>query len=37
VYKTISDQHGKFSLFEVLSGAITPDLPLTSAPARLNR
>ncbi|MDR1329842.1 MAG: elongation factor G [Oscillospiraceae bacterium] len=31
VYKTISDQYGKFSLFKVLSGKITPDLTLTNA------
>jgi elongation factor G len=31
VYKTISDQYGKFSLFKVLSGKITPDLTLINA------
>ncbi len=31
VYKTISDQFGKFSLFKVVSGKVTPDLTLTNA------
>ncbi|NLB29620.1 MAG: elongation factor G, partial [Clostridiales bacterium] len=31
VYKTLSDQYGKFSLFKVISGKITPDLSLTNA------
>ena len=31
VYKTLSDQYGKFSLFKVLSGKITPDTILTNA------
>jgi len=31
VYKTLSDQYGKFSLFKVLSGKITPDTMLTNA------
>lgn len=28
VYKTVSDQYGKFSFFKVLSGKITPDMTL---------
>ena len=31
VYKTVSDQFGKFSLFKVVSGKVTPDLTLTNA------
>ena len=31
VYKTISDQFGKFSLFKVISGKVTPDMVLTNA------
>lgn len=31
VYKTISDQFGKFSLFKVISGKVTPDLTLINA------
>ncbi len=31
VYKTISDQFGKFSLFKVISGIVTSDMTLTNA------
>ena len=31
VYKTISDQFGKFSLFKVVSGKVTADMTLTNA------
>jgi elongation factor G len=31
VYKTISDQYGKFSLFKVMSGKVTADMVLTNA------
>ena len=31
VYKTISDQYGKFSLFKVISGKVTPDMTLVNA------
>ncbi len=31
VYKTISDQFGKFSLFKVVSGKVTPDMTLVNA------
>jgi elongation factor G len=31
VYKTISDQYGKFSIFKVLSGKVTTDFTLTNA------
>ena len=31
VYKTMSDQFGKFSLFKVISGKVTPDMTLTNA------
>lgn len=31
VYKTVSDQYGKFSFFKVLSGKVTPDMVLTNA------
>ena len=35
VFKTISDQYGKYSMIKVLSGVITSDLPWsTPAPAR---
>ena len=30
VYKTVSDQYGKFSFFKVLSGKVTPDMALTN-------
>ena len=30
VYKTISDKFGKFSLFKVISGKVTPDMTLTN-------
>ena len=30
VYKTVSDQYGKFSLFKVVSGKITPDVTLVN-------
>ncbi|MCL2409707.1 MAG: elongation factor G [Oscillospiraceae bacterium] len=30
VYKTISDQYGKFSIFKVLSGKVTADMQLTN-------
>ncbi len=30
VFKTISDQFGKFSLFKVVSGKVTPDMTLTN-------
>ena len=30
VYKTLSDQYGKFSIFKVLSGKVTPDSQLTN-------
>ena len=30
IYKTISDQYGKFSLIKVLSGKVTPDTNLTN-------
>ena len=30
VYKTLSDQYGKFSIFKVLSGKVTSDLQLTN-------
>jgi len=30
VYKTLSDQYGKFSLFKVLSGKVTADMQLTN-------
>ena len=30
VYKTISDQFGKFSMFKVISGKITPDMTLVN-------
>ena len=31
VYKTISDQFGKFSMFKVVSGKVTPDMTLVNA------
>ena len=31
VYKTMSDQFGKFSMFKVISGKVTPDMTLTNA------
>ena len=31
VFKTISDQYGKYSFVKVLSGSITPDLPMVNA------
>jgi elongation factor G len=31
VYKTLSDQYGKFSFFKVLSGKVTPDMSLLNA------
>ena len=31
VYKTISDQFGKFSLFKVISGKVTPDMTVVNA------
>lgn len=31
VFKTVSDQYGKFSFVKVLSGSITPDMPLVDA------
>ncbi len=31
VFKTVSDQYGKYSFVKVLSGAITPDLPMVNA------
>ncbi|MEG1633048.1 MAG: elongation factor G [Oscillospiraceae bacterium] len=31
VYKTISDQFGKFSMFKVVSGKVTPDMTLANA------
>lgn len=30
VYKTLSDQYGKFSIFKVLSGKVTVDMPLSN-------
>ncbi|MCL2588815.1 MAG: GTP-binding protein, partial [Oscillospiraceae bacterium] len=30
IYKTVSDQYGKFSFFKVLSGKVTPDMTLTN-------
>ena len=41
VYKTVSDQYGKFSFFKVLSGKVTPDMiltnPRTGATEKMNR
>ena len=31
VFKTISDQYGKFSLIKVLSGSVKPDMPMVNA------
>jgi len=31
VFKTVSDQYGKYSFVKVLSGSITPDLPMVNA------
>ena len=31
VFKTISDQYGKYSFVKVLSGVITPDMPMVNA------
>ena len=31
VFKTISDQYGKYSFVKVLSGSITPDMPMINA------
>ena len=31
VFKTISDQYGKYSFVKVLSGSITPDMPMVNA------
>ena len=31
VFKTVSDQYGKFSFIKVLSGVITPDMPLVNS------
>jgi len=31
IFKTISDQFGKFSLFKVISGKVTPDMTLVNA------
>ena len=31
VFKTVSDQYGKFSLVKVLSGSIKPDMPMVNA------
>nr|WP_326185745.1 elongation factor G [uncultured Oscillibacter sp.] len=31
VFKTVSDQYGKYSMVKVLSGSITPDLPMVNA------
>ena len=31
VYKTVSDQFGKFSLFKIISGKVTADMTLTNA------
>ena len=36
VYKTISDQFGKFSLFKVISGKVTPDMTLVNARSGAN-
>ncbi len=36
IYKTISDQFGKFSLFKVLAGKITPDMTLVNARSGAN-
>ncbi|SFP60032.1 elongation factor G [Oscillibacter sp. PC13] len=31
VFKTISDQYGKYSFVKILSGSITPDMPMVNA------
>ena len=31
VFKTVADQYGKFSLVKVISGSLTPDMPLVNA------
>ena len=31
VFKTVSDQYGKYSFVKVLSGTLTPDLPMVNA------
>ena len=31
VFKTVSDQYGKYSFVKVLSGSITPDMPMVNA------
>ena len=36
VFKTVSDQYGKFSYFKVLSGTITPDMTLTNSRSGAN-
>jgi elongation factor G len=36
IYKTISDQFGKFSLFKVISGRVTPDMTLVNARSGAN-
>jgi small GTP-binding protein domain len=36
IYKTISDQFGKFSLFKVLAGKVTPDMTLVNARSGAN-
>ena len=36
IYKTISDQFGKFSLFKVIAGKITPDMTLVNARSGAN-
>lgn len=36
IYKTISDQFGKFSLFKVISGKVTPDMTLVNARSGAN-
>ena len=36
IFKTISDQFGKFSLFKVISGKVTPDMTLVNARSGAN-
>ena len=36
IYKTISDQFGKFSLFKVIAGKVTPDMTLVNARSGAN-
>ena len=31
VFKTVSDQYGKYSFVKVLSGTLTPDMPMVNA------